>query len=242
MSFAGALLVAARGCAFPVSYRKHGSANGNRMRLPPMQLVAVGCMSLQVRAVRFVSPAKKPLQTADVVTRLSLLRIFHLSRTRPACSYVGPGTLAGLSSILLVRALFESPRRTLLRKANGEFSRRGFLRSVNQQGKFRICVCRKNSAGWFAIASPAGHLADVKLNQKALEKLARIGQAAPRFRADNAAAFLKSLVGREKLADFGIQPSIILVLVSAPPALMAIFTAPSIGSLEGTSIRSTPCS
>ena len=37
-------------------------------------------------------------------------------------------------------------------------------------------------------------------------------------------------------------PSIVLVLVSAPPALMAIFTAPSIGSLKGTSIRSSPCS
>ena len=38
------------------------------------------------------------------------------------------------------------------------------------------------------------------------------------------------------------SPSIALVLVSAPPALMAIFTAPSIGSLKGTSIRSSPCS
>ena len=38
------------------------------------------------------------------------------------------------------------------------------------------------------------------------------------------------------------SPSIVLVLVSAPPALMAIFTAPSIGSLKGTSIRSSPCS
>ena len=52
----------------------------------------------------------------------------------------------------------------------------------------------------------------------------------------------RDVVGREKLADFGIQPSIVLVLVSAPPALMAIFTAPSIGSLKGTSIRSRPCS
>ena len=52
----------------------------------------------------------------------------------------------------------------------------------------------------------------------------------------------RDVVGREKLADFGIQASITLVLVSAPPALMAIFTAPSIGSLKGTSIRSRPCS
>src|ERR1035441_9022483 len=40
----------------------------------------------------------------------------------------------------------------------------------------------------------------------------------------------------------GVQPSIALALVSAPPALMAIFTAPSIGSLKGTSIRSRPFS
>jgi len=35
---------------------------------------------------------------------------------------------------------------------------------------------------------------------------------------------------------------IVLVLVSAPPAFMATFTASSIGSLKGTSIRSSPCS
>jgi hypothetical protein len=32
VTFAGALLVAACGYAFPVSDRKHGSANGNRTR------------------------------------------------------------------------------------------------------------------------------------------------------------------------------------------------------------------
>jgi len=32
VNLAGALRVAARGCAFSVSYRKHGSANGNRTR------------------------------------------------------------------------------------------------------------------------------------------------------------------------------------------------------------------
>jgi hypothetical protein len=41
-----------------------------------------------------------------------------------------------------------------------------------------------------------------------------------------------------KESAFVAQPSIVLVLVS----LMAIFTAPSIGSLKGTSIRSRPCS
>ena len=40
----------------------------------------------------------------------------------------------------------------------------------------------------------------------------------------------------------GYQALIFLVLVSAPPALMATFTASSIGSLKGTSIRSRPCS
>ena len=40
----------------------------------------------------------------------------------------------------------------------------------------------------------------------------------------------------------GHQVLIFLVLVSAPPAPMATFTASSIGSLKGTSIRSRPCS
>src|SRR3989304_1200272 len=40
----------------------------------------------------------------------------------------------------------------------------------------------------------------------------------------------------------GHEGSIIFVLLSAPPALMATFTASSIGSLKGTSIRSRPCS
>jgi hypothetical protein len=38
------------------------------------------------------------------------------------------------------------------------------------------------------------------------------------------------------------QASILLVLVSAPPGLIATFTASSIGSLKGTSIRSNPFS
>src|SRR6266536_2090467 len=38
------------------------------------------------------------------------------------------------------------------------------------------------------------------------------------------------------------QALIVLVMFSAPPALMATFTASSIGSLKGTSIRSRPCS
>src|SRR2546427_9422917 len=40
----------------------------------------------------------------------------------------------------------------------------------------------------------------------------------------------------------GHEALILLVLVSAPPGLMATFTASSIGSLKGTSIRSNPFS
>jgi hypothetical protein len=39
MSFAGSLRVAARGCALSVSYRGIGSANGNRKRMVPFQVV-----------------------------------------------------------------------------------------------------------------------------------------------------------------------------------------------------------
>jgi len=38
------------------------------------------------------------------------------------------------------------------------------------------------------------------------------------------------------------QVSIVLILVSAPPALVATFTVSSIGSLKGTSIQSRPSS
>jgi hypothetical protein len=40
----------------------------------------------------------------------------------------------------------------------------------------------------------------------------------------------------------GHQVLSLLVLVSATPVLIATFTASSIGSLKGTSIRSRPCS
>ena len=40
----------------------------------------------------------------------------------------------------------------------------------------------------------------------------------------------------------GHQALILFALASAPPALIATFTASSIGSLKGTSIRSSPCS
>ena len=36
------------------------------------------------------------------------------------------------------------------------------------------------------------------------------------------------------------QPSRLVILASAPPALMLTFTASSMGSLKGTSIRSNP--
>ena len=47
---------------------------------------------------------------------------------------------------------------------------------------------------------------------------------------------------RDYLKLTGHQVLIFLVLVSAPPAPMATFTASSIGSLKGTSIRRRPCS
>jgi hypothetical protein len=86
VSFAGALLVAALGCAMSVSYRKHGSANGNRMRLRPLQLGAVGSKSLQIGAVRTRRRPRKPPRRADVVTRLSLLTFFHPLRGVQPCT------------------------------------------------------------------------------------------------------------------------------------------------------------
>ncbi len=67
----------------------------------------------------------------------------------------------------------------------------------------------------------------------------RLGKKEP-FRIETAHDFSAfqpfSYLGREGV------PSMLLVLVSAPPALMATFTASSIGSLKGTSIRSNPFS
>jgi hypothetical protein len=40
----------------------------------------------------------------------------------------------------------------------------------------------------------------------------------------------------------GHQPAVFFVLVPALPVLITTFTASSIGSLKGTSIRSKPCS
>jgi hypothetical protein len=55
-------------------------------------------------------------------------------------------------------------------------------------------------------------------------------------------ARLLQLVVRRPLAPPLDQALIFLVLVSAPRALTATFTASSIGSLNGTSIRSRPFS
>ena len=71
-----------------------------------------------------------------------------------------------------------------------------------------------------------------------VRKIAFVGGHLPR--KCGIATFTSDLLAAVAIA--GIQPSIVLVLVSAPPALMAIFTAPSIGSFKGTSIRSRPCS
>jgi len=52
----------------------------------------------------------------------------------------------------------------------------------------------------------------------------------------------EKLTGRVSCKLVGGQASIFLALISLPLALMATFTASSIGSLKGTSIRSRPCS
>jgi hypothetical protein len=58
----------------------------------------------------------------------------------------------------------------------------------------------------------------------------------------DASGVIRGRTRRDSLALTGHQASIFLVWVSAPPVLMATFTASSIGSLKGTSIRSRPCS
>jgi hypothetical protein len=73
VNLAGVLLVATRGYAMSVSYRKLGSANGNRMRIVPVLAGAVGCKSLQTRPVGIATRLESPRWSADVVTRLSLV-------------------------------------------------------------------------------------------------------------------------------------------------------------------------
>jgi hypothetical protein len=48
--------------------------------------------------------------------------------------------------------------------------------------------------------------------------------------------------GQETWRIAGYQPAVFFVLFPALPVLMTTFTASSIGSLKGTSIRSKPCS
>lgn len=47
-------------------------------------------------------------------------------------------------------------------------------------------------------------------------------------------------VMEQEVVKWGRQPSRVLILASVPPALMATFTASSMGSLKGTSMRSNP--
>ena len=83
MNFSGVHLVAARGSALPVSYRKHGSANGNRTCFPSVQLGSVRSKSLQLRSVRTVGTAKAALQMPDVAARWQRGRRESLKKLGP---------------------------------------------------------------------------------------------------------------------------------------------------------------
>jgi hypothetical protein len=67
--FSGALRVAARGSAMPVSDRKLGSANGNRTCLPSVQLSSVESNCFILRSVRPSAITPNALQLADVAAR-----------------------------------------------------------------------------------------------------------------------------------------------------------------------------
>jgi hypothetical protein len=71
VNLAGALRVPARASKLPVSYRKHGSANGNRTRLPPVLASARRCKSCRFSAGRNARGAKWALRGRDVVARWS---------------------------------------------------------------------------------------------------------------------------------------------------------------------------
>ena len=72
MIFPGAVLVAARGSALPVSYRKLGSANGNRTCIAPVQLGPTRSKCLQIRASGMAAEAPRPLRIPDVAPRWHL--------------------------------------------------------------------------------------------------------------------------------------------------------------------------
>jgi len=65
----GALRVAARGSALPVSCRKHGSANGNRTCIAPVQSRSVQSNWLRLRSVEIPRSAKTSPRNPDVAAR-----------------------------------------------------------------------------------------------------------------------------------------------------------------------------
>jgi len=69
MNLCGSLLVAARGSAFPVSDRKHGSANGNRTCQRPVQFGSVESKCLSLRSGCTQPMAQMALRTLDVAAR-----------------------------------------------------------------------------------------------------------------------------------------------------------------------------
>ena len=69
MNSSGLPLVAARGSAFPVSYRKLGSANGNRTCIAPVQHSPVRSKCFILRPPGTVGTAPATPQLADVAAR-----------------------------------------------------------------------------------------------------------------------------------------------------------------------------
>ena len=81
MNFSGPLRVAPRGCAKSVSYRKLGSANGNRTRIGPVQSSSVRSKCLTLRSVGTGRPAPGETRNPDVAARW--LRTAPLAERRP---------------------------------------------------------------------------------------------------------------------------------------------------------------
>ncbi len=71
VNFSGALRVAARGSALPVSYRKHGSANGNRTCMTTVLPRSERCQLIPNRSLCAVATPPRALRIPGVVSRWS---------------------------------------------------------------------------------------------------------------------------------------------------------------------------
>ena len=99
----------------------------------------------------------------------------------------------------------------------GQFQTDVIATSASQRGR----ICERSS---FDMAPPLS-----RINERAASRSRPRREVCQLSRGRDAASAATLTV-----------PSMLVVLVSAPPALMATFTASSIGSLKGTSIRSNP--